>query len=120
MRSVSADSSPYARLRRALDRGSLIQAEAAARECKTLGPEDSLRLLMLLLHERDDRYERAAVRWLGKLLAERPHIGLEKAEEAAGALADLAGVMPEVARSRLAFLLRHIGLDQAAVALEKA
>src|SRR5215216_2326948 len=38
---------------------------------------------VLYLHHWDERYERAAVRWLGRLLAERPALGLGRAAEAA-------------------------------------
>ena len=98
----------------------MAQAEAAARELRTLSAEDALRLLLLLIAERDARYERAAVRWLGRVLAESPHVGLELAQEAAEALSGLAGASPDVARARLAIFLRNAGLDGAAVVLERA
>jgi hypothetical protein len=40
---MGADASPLARLRRALDVGSLVQADAAARELQHLDDEDALR-----------------------------------------------------------------------------
>ena len=117
---MNADTSPSARLNRAFERGSLAQAEAAARELRTLSAEDALRLLLLLIAEQDSRYERAAVRWLGRVLVGSPHVGLELAQEAAEALGGLVGASPDVARSRLALFLRNAGLDQAAVVVERA
>jgi hypothetical protein len=72
---MGADASPLARLRRAISVGSLAQAESAARELRHLDDEDALRLLLLLFRERDGRYERAAIRWLGRVLATHPGIG---------------------------------------------
>ena len=63
MCSMSVGARPYARLQRALELGSLPQAEAAARDMRVVKVEDSLRLLLLYLDHRDERYERAAVRW---------------------------------------------------------
>jgi hypothetical protein len=88
------------RLLRAIERRSLAQAEAAARELEKLRLEDALGLTLLMLAERDARFERAATRWLGRLLLEYPAVGLEIASELAGSLADLAGASPDVARSR--------------------
>jgi hypothetical protein len=111
--------SPLPRLRRAIDRRSLAQAEAAARELGRLQLEDAFALTMLLLAERDVRFERAATRWLGRLLIEYPAVGLELASELAGSLADLAGASPDVARSRSAVLLRSVGLHSSAKVLER-
>src|SRR5918994_5778642 len=102
--SMRAATSPLALLRSALERGSLIQAEAAARECGRIDLDDALRLVLLLLRERDERYERAALRWLGRLLVEHPGIGFEAAEEGLGAIRWLDGPYAAVARARLARL----------------
>jgi hypothetical protein len=59
----------------ALGAGSLPEAEAAARELRYLDDEDSLRLLTLLFREGERRYERAAVRFPGCVLATHPAIG---------------------------------------------
>jgi hypothetical protein len=114
-----ADTSPHARLQRALERGSLVQAEAAAREMPKLPLTDSLRLVMLMMSERDARYERAAVRWWGQVLIEQPELGLELASEGADALRELDGASPNVARSRLAMVLRNAGLVPAAEQIER-
>jgi hypothetical protein len=116
---VGANTSPLARFRRAVERRSLVQAEAAARELGRLGSEDALALTMLLLHQRDARSERAATRWLGRLIASEPNIGLELTGDLADAFADLTGASPDVARARAAVLLRSVGKDECARVLER-
>ena len=74
---------------------------------------------MLLLHRRDARSERAATRWLGRLIATEPTIGLELTAELANAMADLTGASPDVARARIAVLLRSAGKIESAQVLER-
>lgn len=116
---MNAAASPYALLTRALDRDLLLQAKAAAKECPRVDLTAALRLVLLMYHEHDPAAEAAATRWLGRLLDDNPGIGLQRAAEAAEALDGLAGVMPEVCRSRLAMVLRQVGRDDAAGALER-
>jgi hypothetical protein len=116
---MSAGASPLPRLHRAIERRSLVQAEAAARDLGRLRLEDALALTLLMLGQRDARFERAATRWLGRLLTESPGVGLELASELAGSLADLDGASPDVARSRSAVLLRSAGLHSSAKVLER-
>jgi hypothetical protein len=87
---VRPAASPYARLQRALDREKLELACEAARECEQLDLEDALRLCLLMQQEHDERFERAAVRWLGRLLVDHPEIGLELAHQALRGTRDLA------------------------------
>lgn len=117
---VSAGASPYTVLRRALDRGSLFQAEAAARECGQIRLDDSLALLRLYAKEAHPRFDAAAVRWLGRLMADHPAMGLDRATLALDAVRGLAGASPEVARSRLALILRQIGEEKSARVLERS
>lgn len=116
---MGADSKPYARLSRALKAGQLVQAELAAREMPKVPLEAALSLVLLMVKEQDPRWEPAATRWLGRMLSDRPAFGLQHAAEAADALSGLAGVMPEVNRSRLAFLFRGAGLPELAKVLER-
>jgi hypothetical protein len=111
---MSADASPLAQLRRALDAGSLTQADAAARELQHLDDEDALRLLLLLFREHDGRHERAAVRFLGRVLATHPAIGFIGAGDLLSGLEGLGGPAPQLARSRIASGLRQAGLKRAA------
>lgn len=117
---MGADSKPYARLSRALKAGQLPQAEAAARDMAMVPLEVALRMVLLMIEKQDPRWERAAVKWLGRALAARPSIGLQHAAEAADAMAGLAGVMPEVNRARLSLLLRNAGLVEPAKILERS
>ena len=89
MRSVTSQGSAYGRFQRALDRSNLLNAETAARELGQLTLPDALRLLTLLAAKEPRRYERAAVRWLERLLAERP-VTLADVAAATEALARLA------------------------------
>lgn len=73
---MRADASPHARFRRALDDGQLAPAETAARELSSPSIEETLRLVLLLLRKHDPRFEPAAVKWLGRVLADHPRIRL--------------------------------------------
>lgn len=46
--------------------------EAAAVELPKIGLEDALLILSLLAERADPRFDRAAARWLGRLLLETP------------------------------------------------
>jgi hypothetical protein len=47
----------------------------AAAELHQVQLDDALEILILMAHEKDPRFDRAAARWVGRLLAETP-IGL--------------------------------------------
>jgi hypothetical protein len=114
---VRPASSPYARLQRALDRGLLELACEVARECEQLALEDALRLCLLMQQRHDQRFERAAVRWLGRLFVEHPEIGLDLAHQAMRGTRDLASAQ-DVGRAELAVVLRAAGEVRAAEVLE--
>jgi HEAT repeat protein len=78
---VSIKGSPYARFRRALETGSLQVVLDAAAELPSLGLDDALEILILMAREDDPRFDRAAARWVGRLLAEHP-LGLRDARYA--------------------------------------
>ena len=81
---VTSQGHPYARFRRALEAGNPRIAEAAARELGQISLRDALDLTLLF---RDDpqRYERAAARWIARLVSERPRVRLSEVELAAAA-----------------------------------
>jgi hypothetical protein len=79
MRSVTSQGHPYARFRRALSTGNVLIAEAAARDLQTIGLADALELCLLYRAE-PERYERAAARWISRLIAERPGVRLSELE----------------------------------------
>ncbi len=63
--------SVYGRFRAAIERGNLIEAEAAARELPTLSLSDALDYCDLLAQREPAKYERAALRWHSRLERER-------------------------------------------------
>src|SRR5205085_10008581 len=79
---VTSQGHPYARFRRALATGNARIAEAAARDVEHVALRDALELC-LLYREDPERYERAAARWIARLIAERPRIQLSEIELAA-------------------------------------
>ena len=76
---------------RALERGSLLIAEAAAREVGTLDLREALDLTALVARHERARRSRFAVRWLERYLAEQREITLDDAELAVALLRALSG-----------------------------
>lgn len=74
---VSSSGSPYARFRRALAAGSLPLVRAAAAELPQVDLSDALRICLLMSDKDDERFERAAVRWLARASLETPTMRLE-------------------------------------------
>jgi hypothetical protein len=69
--------------------GALLQAGAAARELGGLGLLDALDYLVMLAAEAPERYERAARRWLSRLLAESDTLTADEVAVATGCLRGL-------------------------------
>jgi hypothetical protein len=67
---VTSDCSPYARFRRALETGNELLVLSAARELPQIALDDALRICLVLRDGDPRRYERAAVRWLGRFALE--------------------------------------------------
>jgi len=84
--SVTSDGSPYTRFRRALDSGNELLVITTARELPRIGLEDALRICLLIRGGDPDRYERAAVRWLGRFALEGRNVTIEALRMAADAL----------------------------------
>jgi hypothetical protein len=103
---MTSQGSAYGRLQRALGRGDLLAAETAARELGQLTLPNALRLLVLLAAEEPVRYDRAAVRWLERLLAERP-ITLADVAAATEALMRLPGGAPAAGDTLAALAARQ-------------
>ena len=87
---MSIKGRPSAWLQDALDRGDLAGARAAASEMDRISLGTSLRMLALIAEKEPALYDRAAVRWLGRLLLEQPAMGLADAGVALAALDQLA------------------------------
>jgi hypothetical protein len=86
---MSSDGSPYARFRRALKTGNEALVVAAALELPHVALDDALQICLVLRGGDPDRYERAAVRWLGRFALEARAVTIEDVREAAQALDEL-------------------------------
>ena len=75
---MSIKGSPYARFQRSLETRKLPVVLAAAAELQSIQLDDALEILILLAQEQDPRFDRAAARWVGRLLAENS-LGLAEA-----------------------------------------
>jgi hypothetical protein len=89
---VTSQGSPYARFKRAVASGNLMEVRAAAAELPAVPLRDALEVCELLRRANPELYERAALRWLARLLLERPGITLRELEQAARALQRLPDV----------------------------
>jgi hypothetical protein len=67
---VSIKGGAYARFRRALDTRNLMLVRAAAAELPTVNLDDALRICVVPRAD-PSRYERAVIRWLGRLCLDR-------------------------------------------------
>src|SRR5947199_9587319 len=86
---VTSDGNPYARFKRALETGNEALVTAAALELPRIALEDALRICLVLRSGDPDRFERAAVRWLGRFALEARQVTIEDLRPAAAALAAL-------------------------------
>jgi hypothetical protein len=86
---VTPQGSPSARFKRALATGNPTIATAAAAELPRVLLADALALLLVYRAAGDRRFERAAVRWHGRLCLE---VGALAPDDAALALAALRGL----------------------------
>ncbi len=81
-----SDGSPYARFRRALETGNELLVLGTARELPQIALDDALRICLVLRDGDPARYERAAVRWLGRFALEARQVTIRDLRAAAGAL----------------------------------
>jgi hypothetical protein len=106
---VSSQGSPYSRFKRALRTGNLALVRSAAGELPAVRLDDALLIACLIEEQDGERFERAAVRWLGRFALERPTVRIEDLREGAVAFAALAA-NPEGARRALELLCARHGL----------
>jgi hypothetical protein len=83
---VTSQGSAYVRFRRALETGNELLVLATARELPRVPLEDALRICLLIRGGDHDRYERAAVRWLGRFALEARGVTIHALRLAADAL----------------------------------
>ena len=103
---MTAQGTPLTRFRRTIKTRSVLLAEIAAREAGRLPLEDAVTLVALYARLDDDKFERAAVRWLARFALERqPSLG--ELQLAVGALVMLRAtperalpLLHEIARER--------------------
>jgi hypothetical protein len=93
--SLSAD------FQRAVEHGNVMRAEAAARQLGQLPLESALRLLFLYAEKEPIKFERAALRWLGRYVTEGKAVSLLKAQLALAALSELRAGEREAAAKLL-------------------
>ena len=97
---MTSDGNPYARFRRALATGNEALVTAAALELPRIALDDALRICLVLRGGDPDRYERAAVRWLGRFALEARNVTIDDLRSAANAL-DALPERPTDAMERL-------------------
>jgi hypothetical protein len=83
---VTSEGSAYARFRRALETGNELLVLSAARELPQVALDDALRICLILRDGDPSRYERAAVRWLGRFALEARTVTIRDLRTAASAL----------------------------------
>lgn len=84
---MTSDGSPYQRFRRALATGNAGLVTAAALELPRVALDDALRICLVLRGGDRERYERAAVRWLGRFALEGKGVTIADLRDGAEALA---------------------------------
>ena len=104
---MTSDGSPYARFRRALETGNQLLVFAAAKELPQVGLEDALRICLVLRDGDPGRYERAAVRWLGRFALEARGVTIDALRMAADALDALPERPPEAMERLQAICTAH-------------
>jgi hypothetical protein len=97
---VTSDGNPYSRFRRALETGNEALVTAAALELPRIALDDALRICLVLRGGDPRRYERAAVRWLGRFALEGRKVTIDDLRAAADAL-DVLPRRPADAMERL-------------------
>ena len=113
---MTSQGSPYARFQRALRIGRLSMVRAAAAELPQVDLTDALQICLLIERQDEERFERAAVRWLARLSLEAPTVGIEDLRQGLIAFEALPE-NPLGARRALAELCAQHGLERAARAL---
>jgi hypothetical protein len=101
---------PYSRFLRALDSGNEVLIFSAARQLPRVALNDALRICLVLRNGDPDRYERAAVRWLGRFALEARDVTVQAIRGAAEALDELPD-QPAEAMERLQRLCIVHGLS---------
>jgi hypothetical protein len=86
---MTSDVSPYRRFHRALKTRNLHLIRAAAAELPHVGLDDALQVCLIVREAEPERFDAAAVRWIGRYCAERPNLSLELVDAAVTAFREL-------------------------------
>lgn len=114
---VTSQGSPLTRLRRALAGGDLLAARTAASELPHVGLDEAAALLVLIAEKDPDKFDAAAVRFMGRACLERSFMTLGDAQLLAACLGQLARADAE-SRGTFAAALRRLRLERPARHLE--
>jgi hypothetical protein len=107
---MTSEGSPYQRFRRALATGNVALVTATALELPRIALDDALRICLVLRGGDRDRYDRAAVRWLGRFALEARGVTIDDLRQAADALDALPERAPEaMERLQQICLARGVG-----------
>jgi len=104
---MPSDGSAYSRFRRALDTGNELLVITAAIELPPIALDDALRICLVLRGGDPERYERAAVRWLGRFALEARGVTIEALRAAADALDALPERATEAMEQLQALCVAH-------------
>jgi hypothetical protein len=104
---VTSDGNPYARFKRALDTGNEALVTAAALELPQVAPDDALRICLVLRTGDPERFERAAVSWLGRFALEARQVTIDDLRQAADALSTLPSRAAEAMERLQRLCLAH-------------
>lgn len=104
---VTSQGSAYARFRRALETGNELLVIAAAKELPQVALDDALRVVLVFRDGDSNRYERAAVRWLGRFSLEARGVSIEAIRAAADALDALPKHADDAMERLAALCVRH-------------
>lgn len=104
---MTAQGHPRTIFNRAIERGNLAAAEAAARELGRLTLEQALSLVLLYAERDPAKFDRAALRWLARYVTEATAVSLLKAQLALAALVELRAGEPVAAAKLLTELARR-------------
>jgi hypothetical protein len=106
---VTSDGSPYPRFQRALKTGNLTIIRTAAAELPRIGLRDALQICLLVRGHDGDRFERAAVTWLGRFALEARDVTIDAIQTAAAAF-DAMPDQPQRAMESLGELCVEYGV----------
>jgi len=116
--SMTSQGSAQGRFQRAIRARNLWDATIAAHELGHVSLGNALALTLLTAEVGDDRWPRAAARWLGRFIIESPAITIGEAGLAAAAIQELAGGGRGVAAETLRQLASTHGHSTVAALLE--